>query len=1613
LRFPAVQDYITTKAVNFYQQKVNTEAAVDRLFVDFPSNITVEGLYLEDQQQDTLVYCKYLSVQTDLWALLDNTLRLSEIEIDGLVGNIHRGKSSDEFNFQYIADAFSSQQSTSDSSAAFDFSIGDISLKNTQATYFDKLTGVDFEGSVGELITNFSLFDINAPAINIDYVALNQTSARLRLFPAEEQPASKAQSSSDTTSAQTSPFKLSGDELKVNDVRFIFEDEASNMKIDHDLGQIAIMVDSLDINNNVYTAKQISIANSFVAIDQYSTNDSSINSATASESETIKLLAGTQKASIKNIGFRYYDHNLPTVKNGFDPGHLWIQKLTTEMKDTYFESGDVYGDISQLSVNEKGGLRIDQLEGKWSYKSQEAYLKSLKLVTARTDISGDINLTYPSIESLTKEPESIRFKADINESVIDMRDVFYFQPALEKQMALVKPNYRFSIKLNTEGQLNDFVLNDLRFDALNNTHLVANGSAKGLPDINAASFDLNVKELQTTRKDVEKVLADTLLPANLTLPQQVSSSFKVKGKASDFDLDLNLKSTMGNLDFAGAMALQEDSVYSYYGDIQISELNLGQLIQNPELGMVSLKTTVDGRGFTIEELNTTVEGVVTSIAYKNYDYKKIQIDGTIKNQQFDGKVSFDDPNLIFDFNGLVNLNDSVPEYRFDLDLQRADFQALNLSREELKARALAKARLTAESLESLNGTLDIEDVTLSKEGKIYQIDTLALMATTSDSITDIKLRSGIVDADFKGNFELETLPSVLQNHFNRYFAKDTLGSDPLKPQDFTFNVDFKDPDFVHEVLVPGLTEFVPGTIQGKYNSAEWMVDIDITINEMMYQGTKVDSLGVKVSSDKTSFNFDTKVATITTAGYSVNNLLLSGVIEDSFVKTDLKILNNKGEDRYHFGGKLNLEEDHYVFEFLPGEFLLNYEKWQVNANNQIAVLDNGVWIEDLIVQKGNQKIAIQSSVQDDQDSVIDARFNNFDLSFLGKFRETEKYILGGVLDGNFSSRLAKGIKADVGISNFSYLGDTLGNVDLKAQNINNKTELNLKVNSNRNELLVKGSVVQNKTTDLDLQAKITRLDVATVQAYAAGQVSELEGDLTGNFTVTGTVENPDIKGEIAFDNVAFLIDYLGAKFNIDNQKAVFTKTGISFDDFTVVDANKNKLTLDGTIKSDNYKDYAFDLKLNANQFQLLNTEKQGDRLVYGKLKLNSSADITGTLKNPKVRVDVSVADNSNVTYVIPESQIEVQNRKGVVEFFDADLENDDFFGQREEDPSDTLDVWIAGLDLRADIDVSSSSTLGIVIDPITQDKLTVSGDADLALNMRPSGEMTLTGRYEVEDGSYDLNFYGIAKRKFDIQSGSFLLWTGDPLNARMDVTASYSVRASPVEADDPRKVPFTVFLDLQGELLSPDIGFRLSLEDPGSASPQTQTWVSSINQQESELNKQVFSLLIFKSFMSSGTAGNGNIAQSTARNSVSRILSNQLNRLGSKIQGVELSFDLQSYQDYDESGSTGRTELELGLSKQFFDDRVVVKVAGNFDLEGKQAQQQSASDFAGDIRIEYKLTEDGRFRLVGFRENEFDNLLQGEISKTGAGVIFVRDYNAFKELFKSKEEKSQQSDDEE
>jgi hypothetical protein len=418
--------------------------------------------------------------------------------------------------------------------------------------------------------------------------------------------------------------------------------------------------------------------------------------------------------------------------------------------------------------------------------------------------------------------------------------------------------------------------------------------------------------------------------------------------------------------------------------------------------------------------------------------------------------------------------------------------------------------------------------------------------------------------------------------------------------------------------------------------------------------------------------------------------------------------------------------------------------------------------------------------------------------------------------------------------------------------------------------------------------------------------------------------------------------------------------------------------------------------------------------------MNADVDVTGDSKLPKVEANFRVNPKTDFYLILPSDDPEVVNRDGVVIFVDKNTKRDT---ARVRSFLDSLSshARLTGMDLSVNIETDSNAQFTLIIDERNGDALAIRGRADLSGGVDKSGKVTLTGNYELDNGAYNLTL-SLLHRRFDIQRGSTITWTGDPRRANIDISAIYTVKTPPLDlmqqqlsgktGDDvnryKQRLPFQVKLHMTGELLNPIIKFEINLPENLTALwPDVDLKLKQMATDEAEVNKQVFALLLLGRFVNENpfeSSTPGADAGLIARQSASKILSDQLNQLaGSLVSGVDITFDMNSEQEYTTGTTQTQTDLNVQVSKGLFNDRVRVSVGSDFQLEDVNPGQNT-TNIAGDVNVDYKLSKDGRYMIRVYRKDQYQTELQGQVVETGLSFILTFDYNKFKELFRGKKQ---------
>ncbi len=642
---------------------------------------------------------------------------------------------------------------------------------------------------------------------------------------------------------------------------------------------------------------------------------------------------------------------------------------------------------------------------------------------------------------------------------------------------------------------------------------------------------------------------------------------------------------------------------------------------------------------------------------------------------------------------------------------------------------------------------------------------------------------------------------------------------------------------------------------------------------------------------------------------------------------------------------------------------------------------------------------------------------------MSSFAGQDSLLLDGELNGqtDLKDLLSNpSFTSNIKIDNLAYNKDTLGNISLLVDNQQPDIfTTKLSIEGKENDAKVSG-MYYSKEKRMDMQIDIGKLDLLMIKPFSAGQIRNIQGSLKGNLHATGSFDQPVFTGSLRFDSTYITPFLSGERLKLSSDSILFTREGIRFNKFTFLDSAGHKAVLDGHLYTKNYKKYRFDLAFNADDFILVNAPIETNRIFYGNLNTDIGLQIKGDIDAPVVTGNLHVNKQTDFTLILPNSDPEVVSRQGVVLFADKDHPMDT---ARIRTYLDSLNrnAGFMGINVLANIETDSSAKFNLVINERTGDALSVRGRASLSGAINKNGKMSLTGNYLLDDGAYNLSLR-LLKRKFNLQRGSTITWTGDPTGATIDITATYLCTTAPISLVGNQmsgmsqeeinrynqKLPFTVNLKMQGLLLKPKITFSITLPPNESALWQNvDSKLAELNSNRSALNKQVFALLLFNTFISENpfesTSGGNSNAALMASQSASNILTSQLNELaGGFGKRVDLTMNVNSEQNYNVSGqAVNQTALQVGVSKNLFGDRVKVSVGSDFQLTGA-SQGPNASNIAGNVKVDYTLTPDGKYIMRVYSVNQYNTVVQGQVVETGVSFIITLDFDAFNELFEKK-----------
>jgi hypothetical protein len=1588
IQTPYIQDIIRGKAEKYLSRKLHTRVNIGNLYIKFPENVVLKNIYMEDLQKDTLLSAGLIDVNIHMWGLLHSNIDIGKVQLEAVTMKVKRLLPDTTFNFQFIADAFSSsseKQPADKDTSSMKMSLRELQLDKVRLVYKDTMTGNDVEVWIDHSVTHLDAFDPAKLTFHVTQFRMKGLQARIRQYKPLVIP--------DTTVAKAVaagvPMDIQLGKIEFADSRIDYSNGVTAMTTSLRLGRLAAEVQSVDVDKQVFRVKAL---------------------------------------ELDSTDARYDDDIQRRRPKGMDYAHLDIHDLSLQGNNLFYSADSISGTLTRGQLTERSGFKLLELHSGFTYTNHETILKDLLLRTPGTLIQRNLTLHYSSPTAMVKDPAHTLVDLDLPASRIEVKDVLLFVPSLAAQPAF-HPNDTWNVDARVKGTLDALQVQRFRFSGLRDITLDLSGTVLHPMDVNHVSASLNIDNVTGSRKSLEALLPKGSLPANIAIPARFTVRGRLQGDMTGFNSDLVLATTSGTVMLKGYMQQFRDPKNARYDlALQTKALDLGYILKDSaQWGLVTSAFTAKGRGLDQHTANAVLHGSLQSATIRQYTYHNFLFDGSVANEHAELQSSIHDTAIGFDLHAAAGLAGKFPAVRLDWRIDTADLRALHLVKDTLQFKGHISADFASTNPDSLIGRLKMDSLALLQGIQKFATDSIILTADHTNGIQDIQLHAEMADLDWNGRYKVTEVARALQHTINNYYRINGYKDSAFTEQEWRMQLRFRTSPLVLAYM-PSLkgTDTVSSLLY--FNSH--YDDLRLTLDAPRVQvGTQVfhnmTASAHSAGADSGQLRYTVDITSGQGSGFNLYQTSVHGWLAEDKLFTTALLKDEKGKDRYRLAGQLEKLIDGLKFTLHPDSLLLNYDKWQVSNDNFFQHDSSGILVHNFRI--GNKGEALQvNSTQNTSNSPIDVTFSNFQLGTLSRFAGQDSLLVEGVLNGTAQVKNPTStpvFTSDLQIKDLSYRKDSVGDLAIRVGNEKaDALTADVRLSGHQNDVAVKGEYYM-KDSRMDMVLDLRQLNLASLKPFATSQVRDMKGFLKGKLALKGTMDQPGISGNLHFDNALIVPVISGEPLKLSNDNIEFDLDGFNFSEFALQDSVGNKATIDGNVYTKNYRDFKFDIFFNAGNFRLVNAPQASDRMFYGALNMDASVSLSGDINTPMVDGDLRVNKRTNFTLVLPENNPEIVDRQGVVRFMDKGHPGDTLVDQRAKLMA--AQSVIKGMDISLNIATDSSALFTIIVDERNGDALTARGRSNLVFSMDKSGRMELTGGYEVESGAYNLSF-NVLKRKFDIQRGSTITWTGDIMKAELDITATYTANTPSIDliANEiagrtqtevnkfKQKLPFLVTLKMEGELLKPKITFDITLPSNYLALwPDVDQKLQQIRVQESELDKQVFALLLLNRFVGDdplqSAAGGGSSVGSLAFQSASQILTNQLDQLAaSLIKGVDIHFDLNQQQDFSTGVERDYTEATVQVSKRLFNDRIQVSVGSNFDVQGEGNPNQQASNIAGDLAVDYKLTKDGRYMVRAYRKNQYQAVIEGQVVETGVSFILTFDYNKLKEIFgRTREEK--------
>ena len=1327
----------------------------------------------------------------------------------------------------------------------------------------------------------------------------------------------------------------------------------------------------------------------------------------------------------------------------FNAKHIHLQNIIANISLKALSKDSINLGIKRLSLDEKvSGFSLKKMSLKLVANSRQTSIDNFAIELPETSLKLDtIHLIYDSLKAFDRFTEQVRFSFRTLPSQITLKDISPFLPALSHFKEPI------SLDMEVKGTVNQLTCSHLEITADNRQfRLKGDVALLDLSHPQDAYVFGTLSELTATTRGVGFLVRNLShdyngVPPVLERLGNVSFRGEVSGYFTDIVTYGQLHTDLGGVNMDLKLSSDKSKgLFAYSGAVKTTDYKLGKLLANEQLGEITFNLDVHGRHVTDRLPVVELKGLIASVDYSRYRYENITLDGEYKQGGFNGKVALDDPNGSIYLNGDVNVSSRIPTFNFQAIINKLRPHDLNLTSKypDTEFSLKLRANFTGGSVDEMIGEINVDSLEFMSPEKQYFMNNMNIRASKQNNENQLRLTSEFLTASVEGKFQYHTLPASILNIMRKYVP--SLILPPKKPiethNNFQFDIHIYNTDILSTIFDIPLTVYTHSTLKGYFNDPLQRLRVEGYFPRLQYKNNFIESGMILCENPSNHIRARVRLTNLKKKG--AVNLSLDAQAKDDNISTTLNWGNSAAVT---YSGQLAAVAKFLrtegekpllkaMVEVKPTDIILNDTLWQIHPS-QVVVDSGKVDVNNFYFSHQDRYVRINGRLSDNpQDSVkVDLKDINmgyvFDIASISDDVNFEGDATGtAYASGVFKKPV---MNTRLFIKNFSLNQGRLGDLNIYGEwdNENRGIRLDASIKDiSTTPSRVTGIIHPLKPeSGLDLNIEANELNLKFLEHYMKSIANDIKGRATGKVHFYGKFKGLNLDGAVMTD-ASMNFDILNTHFAIKDT-ILLAPTGLTFNNIHISDMEGHSGRMNGYLHFQHFKNLNYRFEIQANNMLVMNTKESTDMPFYGTVYGTGNALLTGNaIQGLDVNVAMTTNRNSIFTYINGSVASATSNQ--FIKFVDKtprrtiqdSIQIISYYEQLQQKRQEAEEEQKTDIRLNILVDATPDATMKIIMDPVAGDYISGKGTGNIRTEFYNKGDVKMFGSYQINQGVYKFSLQEVIRKDFVIKNGSTITFNGAPLDANLDIQASYTVNSASLNDLIPEEsssiiqqpnVKVNCIMNLSGILVRPTI--KLGIELPNERD-EVQTLVRNYISTEEQMNMQILYLLGIGKFYTEDARNNQN---SNVMSSVlSSTLSGQLNNALSQVFetnnwniGTNLS-----------TGDKGWTDMEVEgiLSGQLLNNRLLIN--GNF---GYRDNPMANTNFVGDFEAEWLINRSGDIRLKAYNETNDRYYTKTNLTTQGVGIMYKKDFNKWSDLFfwnkwklrnkrKQKEKSKQQTD---